>query len=324
MSSVSQLSRLVRVDLREAWPHEASNFTPWLAEDENLRLLGDTLGLELQLEAVEKPVDTFSADILAKDAISGNMVLIENQLEQTDHNHLGQILTYAAGLNARTVIWIAREFRDPHRAAIDYLNEISSPDHNFFGVQLELYRIENSPYAPRFNIVAKPNDWSKRLVAQSKSSPNLVAAKQDWVDYWARFFAQADALKLTLANRVPPKEGWCRVRQVRSGDPSVAAWVHHAACSRALIWLQGTMAKPIFDHLHQHKQEIEERFGASLTWDRMDGRKSSMIHAECPASRFAGEQDEFVWFADNIRALVNAIEPLAGIPASLLDGTQVE
>lgn len=158
MSSLSQLSRLVRVDLREAWPHEAANFTPWLAEEENLRLLGDTLGLELQLEAIEKPVESFSADILAKDTISGNMVVIENQLEQTDHNHLGQILTYAAGLNARTVIWIAREFRDPHRAAIDYLNEISSPDHNFFGVQLELYRIENSPYAPRFNIVAKPND----------------------------------------------------------------------------------------------------------------------------------------------------------------------
>ena len=123
---------LQRVDLREVWKGEASNFTPWLAEKGNLDLLGDTLGMELELEAQEKGVGSFSADIVCKNTVDESWVVIENQIEKTDHTHLGQILTYAAGLNAVTVVWIAQRFTDEHRAALDWLNEISSESAQFF------------------------------------------------------------------------------------------------------------------------------------------------------------------------------------------------
>ena len=160
MSAVIPLGRIASVDLRQAWPDEARNFTPWLADEDNLSLLGSVLGLQLEVEAVEKQVGPFSADILAKEIGSGHWVLIENQIEMTDHAHLGQILTYAAGLDVSTIIWVAREFREQHRAAIDYLNRITDEDHRFFGVKVELLKIGESAFAPSFSVVAKPNNWS--------------------------------------------------------------------------------------------------------------------------------------------------------------------
>ncbi|SMF72093.1 DUF4268 domain-containing protein [Allosphingosinicella indica] len=320
MVSITELGRLQKVDLRDAWPHEAHNFTPWLAQEENLRLLGDTLGLEMELEAVEKAVDSFSADILARDTIEGGWILIENQLEQTNHSHLGQILTYAAGLNAKTVVWIAREFREPHRAAVDYLNEVSSQEYNFFGVQLELYRIGDSPLAPRFDVVAKPNGWSKRLVARTKEGGALAATKQEWVDYWTRFIESPEAGELKLAARVPPKEGWCRVEQLRSGDASVATWLHNNDVqARVVLWVQGPFAKAMFDHLSISKNEIERELGTILSWDRMDGKKSSMIAIETKAGDGTGEAAEFKWLAEWAAKFATAFRPrVVGVDSAAL------
>lgn len=115
----SQLGRLEKVELREVWKTEASDFTPWLAQEQNIELLGETIGIDLEVEAQEKNVGPFRADILCKDTLTDNWVLIENQLERTDHTHLGQLLTYAAGLNAVTIVWIAERFTDEHRATLD-------------------------------------------------------------------------------------------------------------------------------------------------------------------------------------------------------------
>ncbi len=157
------LSRLEKVDLRDVWKTEAGDFTPWLAREENIALLGNAIGIDLEVEAQEKNVGPFRADILCKDTISENWVLVENQLERTDHVHLGQLLTYAAGLNAVTIVWIADRFTDEHRAALDWLNEITDSSFNFFGLEVELWRIGDSPIAPKFNIASKPNDWTKTV-----------------------------------------------------------------------------------------------------------------------------------------------------------------
>ncbi len=159
-----QLAKLERVDLRTAWKSEPADFTPWLAKEENLALLGETLGMTLVLEEQEKDVGPFRADILCKEPQTDQWVLIENQLERTDHTHLGQIITYAAGLNAVTVVWIAASFTEEHRAALDWLNEITGEGADFFGVQVELYRIGDSPAAPHFTFASKPNAWSKRVL----------------------------------------------------------------------------------------------------------------------------------------------------------------
>src|SRR5688572_6347136 len=140
----TKLGRLERVNLREAWTNEAYDFTPWLALPENLRLLSDVVGIELEVEAVEKNVGPFIADILCKDTLTDGWVLIENQLEKTDRRHLGQVLTYAAGLKAQTIVWIANPFTDEHRAAVDWLNEITDDHLKFFGLEVELWRIGSS------------------------------------------------------------------------------------------------------------------------------------------------------------------------------------
>ena len=135
------LGRLERVDLRAVWVNEAGDFIPWLAQEENVELLGETLGLDLEVEAQEKNVGPFRADILCKDTATGAWVPIENQLERTDHSHLGQLLTYAAGLEAVTIVWVARAFTEEHRATLDWLNEISDERFNFFGLEVEVWRI---------------------------------------------------------------------------------------------------------------------------------------------------------------------------------------
>ena len=139
--SVEKLGRLEKVELRDIWEKEDMHFTPWLAKEENMDLLSSTIGMDLVVEAQEKDVGPFRADILCKDYASNNMVLIENQLEKTDHKHLGQLLTYATGLDAVSIVWIAKEFSEEHRATLDWLNKITNDRHNFFGVKIEILRI---------------------------------------------------------------------------------------------------------------------------------------------------------------------------------------
>ena len=184
-STTPSLARLVAIDPREVWHDEAQDFTPWLARDENMKLLGDTLGIELAVEDTEKKVGPFRADIVCKNTGDDSWVLIENQLEKTDHAHLGQLLTYGAGLHAVTIVWIARKITNEHRGALDWLNEITNDRHNFFGLEIELYQIDDdeSRRAPKFNVASKPNDWTK----EATPSPTLTEGKALQVSFWNAF-----------------------------------------------------------------------------------------------------------------------------------------
>jgi hypothetical protein len=159
----AQLARIQRVSARDVFSHESLDFTPWLAEEENLQLLSDALAIPLCLEAVEQPVGMFRADLLCKNQQTGQWVLIENQLERTDHAHLGQILTYASGLKAFTTVWIAGQFTDEHRAALDWLNEITVQGVQFIGVEIEFWKIGQSDIAPKFHVVSSPNQWTQEV-----------------------------------------------------------------------------------------------------------------------------------------------------------------
>ena len=163
-----QLSTLQPIELREAWPHEALNFTPWLAD--NLHVLSDLLGMELELISTEHPVGSFNLDIYAKDLRSDEVVAIENQLERTDHTHLGQVMTYFSALEARKVIWIAKEIREEHRAVITWLNAHTPSEYAFFGVEVSTVRIADSPIAPVFTVVEKPNNWVRAIQQNSRNS----------------------------------------------------------------------------------------------------------------------------------------------------------
>lgn len=180
---------------RMAWAHEAISFTPWLAA--NLDRLGSQLGLELELEGQEVRVGPFSADILATNVRDGHRVLIENQLEEGDHRHLGQILTYLTGLDARTVVWVATRFRDEHLSAIRWLNEHASDGASFFAVRLRVVRIGDSPFAPLFDVVERPNDWDRRLQEAAQESRDLSAVSARRQDFWAHAAAKYPASGLT-------------------------------------------------------------------------------------------------------------------------------
>ena len=130
------LGRLVPVEVRDYWTHEAHEFTPWLAEPDSIKLLGDTLGLQLEVEKTEATVGPFRADILCKDPSSEELVVIENQLEGSDDAHLGALLTYGAGVASGTIIWVARSLTDQHRAALDWLNRVTESGVNFFVVEI--------------------------------------------------------------------------------------------------------------------------------------------------------------------------------------------
>ncbi len=186
MVETPQLGQLSEVDVRDVWRHEAQDFTPWLAE--NLQQLGDALGLRLELEGTEIAVDSFAVDILARDVIDDTRVLIENQLTRTDHTHLGQILTYLAGLEARKVIWIAPEFHDAHLSAIRWLNDHTADDFAFFAVRLRVVRIGDSPCAPVFEVLVRPSEWERQL-SQRKASSGYTPEARKREAFW-RFYLE--------------------------------------------------------------------------------------------------------------------------------------
>ena len=174
-----EIGNIEQVPITSVWPHEANDFTPWLAG--NLPLLGNELGMDLELEGTEVPVGNFSLDILAKDANSDAVVAIENQIANTDHTHLGQLLTYSAGKNASVVVWIATKFRDEHRAALDWLNEGTRDSLSFFGVEVQAVRIGDSLPAPLFRLAAAPNTWSKDA---GEAQGEVTPTQEKYIRFW--------------------------------------------------------------------------------------------------------------------------------------------
>lgn len=272
-----KLGKVVQVDVRTAWPNEAAHFTPWLASPDGLELLQDALGMDLEVEATEQFIGPFRADILAKrtDTPDEHWVLIENQLEKTDHRHLGQLLTYAAGLKAATIVWVAQDFAEEHRAALDWLNDITSEDYQFFGLQIELWQIGNSEPGPMFNVVAEPNEWTREVQHSAESAPSDL--KQQQLRYW-------QALRSKLAERASPvripsakPRHYVNVRVGRSGTwISAIAQSQRKAISVEFLF-RGPPGKVWFDELLAHRQAIEERVGAPLDWQRMEGKKRSRV-----------------------------------------------
>ena len=193
-----EIARLENIELREVWPNEARDFTPWLAQ--NLDLLGEALGIDIEPTGeTEVAVGPFSLDIYARDANENRPVIIENQLEKTNHDHLGKALTYAAGFNADVVVWIVREFQDEHRQALDWLNQRTGEETGFYGVVVRAVRIGDSPPAPVFDVVARPNTFVKIRKA-SVDGGQPTTTQQAYFAFWPKVFDRLrDDHKLTGA-----------------------------------------------------------------------------------------------------------------------------
>ena len=278
------LSSIVRVDdLRLVWPNEAADFTPWL--ERNLAALGEALGLDLEFSEREAPVGGYSLDIRAREPRENRQVVIENQLEKTDHDHLGKLLTYAAGYDAGVVVWLSREFTDEHRDALDWLNQRTGEDTLFFGVVVELWKIDNSRPAPHFNLVAQPNNWRKERVTR-----RAAASVSERGERYREFFqGLIDTLreehKFTSAKKALP-QNWHDFAGGRTGITYSAGWGRRGAGTELYIDLPGGAAAnlDLLEQLEENKEEIEEKVGQSLDWQRLENRRACRIAATRPGS----------------------------------------
>ncbi len=311
--TTTTLDHLVRVDPREVWANEASDFTPWLAQPQNIAILAETLHLaDPEVEATERAIGDFSADIVAKDR--DGYVLIENQLQQTDHMHLGQILTYLSGLDGPTkVVWIATHIREEHRAAIDWLNANTPNNYSFFAVEIELFRIGSSPAAPHFSVVAKPNEWSRHVSSRSRqlTETALDERQQRYLEFWTAFSKRLYEHDPSISAR-PSKDYWWALSLGRTNFSLTfsAGARDHWICVE--VYCHDDADKLVFDYLEAQKEEIESEFGDALEWERLDGRKGSRIAVRWrqvdPMDR---EQwpDLFDWYLDRSDRLRRCFAP---------------
>ncbi len=308
------LAKIERVDLREAWPNEARDFTPWLAE--NIAELGEALGMDLEWQETEAAVGSYSLDVLAIDLNQNRPVIIENQLETTNHDHLGKLLTYAAGYDANVIVWLTREFRDEHRQALDWLNQRTGEDTQFFGVVLELFQIGESPYAPHFKLVSTPNDWQKATI--TKTGNRLVSSTQQGERYRSFFQDLIDILreehKFTKAKVGQPQNWYSFSAGSRTQVKYAAAFIRQKQ-AKVEVNVESSdykWNKRLFDRLFEDKEEIELALGKTLEWSAVEGRKACRIALVRPGS-IEGDTDTLTeireWMVENLLELRRVFEP---------------
>ena len=280
------LGKLERVDLREVWRNEADNFTPWLATQKNLDDLGETLGMTIEFQALEESVGPYSADILCRDIDDDSYVVIENQLEETDHDHLGKLLTYAAHFKASTVVWVAKAFSDQHRAAIDWLNETSVEGTQFFALEIEVWRIGESAYAPKFNMVAKPNNWTR---GGRSTVASLTETQRVQLAFWNGFddhvSRHGQQVKLTASPKAKSsmavgglgRTGFL-LSAVASTHSETRGWKGQELRAELSI-NRGELSGQFHDFLQSQQSEIEREMGGELNWYNPEDANACRIYS---------------------------------------------
>ncbi len=266
-----ELGRLEKIELREVWKHEALDFTRWLAKKENIALLSKEIGIDIEVIETEMSVGRYNVDIFARDSESNRKIVIENQLENTNHDHLGKMLVYAAGLDADIAIWVVKDVNEEHKQAVEWLNDNSFDRINIFLVKVELWRIDNSLVAPKFQIVCEPNNWAKVLKQQSKENISDIELKQ--MEFWQGFVDYAKSKDKTYISQRPSIYNWYVIR-IGSSDYKIKL-VHNVNSSMVRCQLE-VFNDEVYKKLGQYKSEIESKING-LEWDYLEDRKVNKI-----------------------------------------------
>lgn len=299
MTKEYQLGRLEKVDLRRVWADEARDFTPWLAREENIALLSDAIGLDLEVEETERRVGSFTTAIVCKESGTEHRVLIENQFGKTDHDHLGKFITYAAGLDATTIIWIASELREEHRSALDWLNNNTTKSIEFLGVEIKLYRIGDSPPAPKFDIVSKPNKWTK----DTRQSSTLYRIR---LEYWTQFCALVEK-RGGHVKPAEPSETWIR----HSVLPGYKLDMGNNSVKKAInvnVSLTRVSHAEDFNALQKDRAEIEQEAGAQFEWRQ----RTSQIYLRKPSCDIWDRKswpEQHEWLYDKLQLFYRVFTP---------------
>lgn len=269
-----KLGKLEKIkDLRSVWKYEANDFTKWLAKEENLNTLSEEIGIDIELLSTEVKTGSFSTDILAVETNTNNKIVIENQLEVTNHDHLGKIITYASGHDAKTIIWIVKNAREEHRQAIDWLNEHTDEEINIFLCRIELWRIGNSDIAPKFQIVSIPNNWTKTL---KKSTDTKMTSREILkYNYWTQVKETIDNEYSQFNSRTPHSHNFYHI-SIGSTLAFIILTINFRDLEiKAQVWIREN--KDLFDYLYEFKDDIESEMGVDLNWDKSENKKSSQI-----------------------------------------------
>lgn len=302
-----ELGRLDTVPPRSVWLNEAHDFTPWLLA--NADRLADALGIDVELRAAEHPVGGFALDLFGRDVSNDTILIVENQLEPTDHSHLGQILTYAAGTGASTIVWVATSFREEHRQALDWLNEKTADDVHFFGVHLSVVRIGDSPPAPLLEVVAKPNEWQKRVRTATRAGSVSPRAEQ-YREFWSRYLERI-AGRGWGRRQTPQAANWMNFPSQISGtqlNPSFAA----SGRLRHELYIDtgdGTANLALFQALERHKTELEAAYGRPLSFEELPGKRACRIadYTEGTIDDQEAWGDYINWFIDTGERIRRAV-----------------
>ncbi len=304
-----KLGKLKEVDIRNVWSHEQYDFSKWLATEENIKELGDVLGLSLTEIETEKFVGSYRCDIVCKDELTGKAVLIENQLEPTNHDHLGKIITYASGLDASVIVWVVASAKEEHASAIEWLNKHTTSDVDFFLLEVHAYTIGDSLPAPLFKVIEQPNDFSKSVKALANSG-DLNESQMKRLEFWNMLNDVLDQKGKPFNKHKATPDHWYTVAVGSSQCHITIDLVNKERKIRVGLWIADN--KELFDMFYNHKPEIEEAFGGPLEWDRLEGKKASVFFMSIPGLDF-NNQDNYPELIesviDKVVNLRNAVKP---------------
>ncbi len=265
------IGKIERVPLRDVWKHEAYDFTTWLQD--NIDVLNEALGLSLSSPEREQSAGSFSVDLVAEDE-AGNPVIIENQLEKSDHDHLGKLITYLTELDAKTAIWIVAEPRSSHIKAMSWLNETSV---NFYLVKVEGIQIGNSEPAPLLTVIVRPSAESRKFGEKKKEMAERYTIRYE---FWKQLLEIAKDRTKLHAQRSPTQHNWIGTSAGKSGLGYDYSITQHEGqvelyIDRGKESDQENLS--LLDELQSHKDQIEEAFGEPLDWQRLDGKRACRI-----------------------------------------------
>lgn len=296
-----KIGMLKEVDIRDLWKHEQYDFSNWLAEPDNITYLNDILGLTLVDVNQEVYVGSYRCDIVAKDETSETKVIIENQLEASNHDHLGKIITYASGLDAKVIVWIVKQAKEEHRSAVEWLNNNTRSGIDFFLLELHAYKIGDSDPAPKFEVVEQPNDFIKSSKTTS-SNENLNKSQSERLAFWEQFNSEVVSHGKPFNTRKANTDHWYNVA-IGSSSCYISITLVN---SSSFVGVELTIPdnKDLFDSLYEKKEEIDSKIGFDMEWERLNEKKASKIIHKIDGLDFENHDNYPVLMDEIIRKVI--------------------
>lgn len=302
---MTKLAILESIPVRKIWQNEAKHFTPWL--EKNASLLFEEIGITAENIKREENAGRYSVDITAEENQTQKKIIVENQLERTDHDHLGKLLTYASSLDACIIVWVVRDFTEEHQKAIEWFNDHMDDEIAFFLVKVEAYRIENSKPAPKFNVVVEPNSWSKILKGSGTTKKEITTTKLNHLRFWEGFkeFASNSDTDLNIS-RKPRPQAWY--------DISIGSSEAHISLSLNTIKGQLyadiyiTNNQKLYNSLFQKKEQFQEIVKGDIEWLPLENKQASRIRCTLSGNPHDESKQEgyFVWMLNRSNEFAKA------------------